>query len=328
MTNETGSEPRSASPAAPFHPLPRYIHQETRLGFFLDAIRYRIEYRLYKYLTRGSSPLYLKPRDYLSWSPTLAAIHEREVVLLLKALAEAGCRDALVDIGANIGLTTFYCRPFFHSAYCFEPNPRVFSVLTANLYDSLGENTTLFNFGLGDRDDRCELTVPRYNAGGGFIRGAANTYTLQELAGKDGFGAFDERNYEKITVHIRKGREVLGEIFAEGKRNIVIKVDVEGYEETVLTEIAAVLPRDGRFAIVFENWSASFDPKAFAARSFSRPVKAYKLATTVEPEVGKVWKLWDLLLHSRRYFLTDSPQSWIGTVVYADPAVRMSPEGP
>jgi FkbM family methyltransferase len=299
------------------------IYEEKRLHFLLNAIKYRIKFRLYKLLTRRSSSLYLKPGDYLSWSPIIAGFHEKEVVSLLKAFADAGCRDALLDIGANIGLTTFYSRSFFDSVYCFEPNPKVFSVLTANLYDSLGKNTRLFNFGLGEREEQCVLTIPQRNYGGAFILSSSNMYTLEELASKDGFSRFDERNYDELKVDIRRGRDVLGKIFAEGKRNIVIKIDVEGFEETVLKEIAAALPADARFAIVFENWSASFDPRSFTTKFFERPVQVYKLTSTADPGSSTLRKFWDLVVHGRHYFLTDSPKNWIGTLVLADPAVEV-----
>lgn len=297
-----------------------YSYQEKRLPFFVRAIKYRF----YERFTRGATPVFLKGGDSISTSPIVAGLYERELVALLEASARAGCDRALIDIGANIGLTTFYAGENFKESFCFEPNPKVFCVLKANLFERLERGVHLFNFGLGARDERTTLNIPKANYGGAFVLGQGNAYTLEELASKDGFGKFEKSNYDELPIEVRKGREVLAPIFEKVKGGFTIKIDVEGYETTVLEEIAAAMPKDAKFAIVFENWSQSFKPQSVSADLFKRPVKLYKLATAINPRSSKITKILNLLMRGRRYSLSENPDSWIGTLLITDESLKVN----
>ncbi len=294
-----------------------FVYQEKRLPFLVRAIKFRI----YDYFTRHSSPLFLRGGDCISTSPIVAGTYENELVNLIGSISRSGCDAALIDIGANIGLTTFYTRSFFKKAYCFEPNPRVFSVLQANLFGL--KDTQLFNFGLGDKTEPGTLTIPKTNFGGAFIMHPSNAYNMEELVSKDGFQDFQKANYEEMKIDIRKGREVLAEIFNQFSGGFVIKIDVEGFEQTVLKEIAAALPSDRPFAIVFENWSKTTNPVDFARENFNRPIQVTKLASTIDAKSGKIKKLWTLFAYGRKYFLTSKPHNWIGAVVYTSPNLEI-----
>lgn len=295
-----------------------FVYQEKRIPFLVRAIKFRI----YDYFTRHSSPLFLRGGDCISTAPIVAGTYENELVNLIGSISRAGCDTALIDIGANIGLTTFYTRQFFKKAYCFEPNPRVHAVLSANLFGL--KDTHLFNFGLGEKDEQATLTIPKINYGGAFIMHPSNSYTMDELVSKDGFSDFQKANYEELKVEIRKGRDILTKIFSEFTGGFVIKIDVEGFEQTVLKEIAAALPEGRPFAIVFENWSKTTNPIDFARENFKQPIHVSKLASTIEAKSGKLKKLWSLMTHGRKYYLTDRPYHWIGAVVFSSPNLEIN----
>jgi len=296
-----------------------FHYQEKRLPFFVRALKFR----LFERFTRQATPVFLKGGDSISTSPVIAGQYEKELVTLLEAASRAGCGEALIDIGANIGLTTFYAGQFFKNSYCFEPNPKVFCVLTANLYEKVGKSVHLFNFGLGTKDETTKLTIPKMNYGGAFILNSSNAYSLKELASKDGFSDFNQNNYDELPVEIKKGRDVLRDLFAKIPGGFTIKIDVEGFEQTVLEEIAAALPTGRRFAIVFENWSQSFDPASVSTDLFKRPVQLFKLSTAVNPHAGKVSKLFQLILRGRKYHLESKPHNWIGTLLIADSSIKV-----
>ncbi len=204
---------------------------------------------------------------------------------------------------------------------CRNPRPQP---VWANLYSQLDQGAQLFNFGLGSRDEKCTLTVPKSNFGGAFILNSGNALSLGELANKDGYGAFDKSNYDEMTVELRCGRRELSRIFAECQGGVVIKIDVEGFEQTILREVAAALPTQMPFGIVFENWSRSFDARTIAEQIFQRPVKTFKIASSVESQSGSLKKLWELLVHGRKYRLNESPADWVGTIAYADESIKLS----
>lgn len=299
-------------------PNPVFEFHENSFEVLLNAIKFR----LYNYFTRHASPLFLKGGDCISTPPIMAASYEKEIVALIKELAVIGCSDALIDIGANIGLTTFYAGADFRHVFCFEPNPKVFCVLKANLYERQSRGTELFNFALGERDEVSTLAIPKGNYGGAFINGKGNAYSLDELAGKDGFRSYDPANYDELQIEVRKGREVMAEVFAECQGGIVIKIDAEGFEQTILKEIAVAKPRHP-VAIIFENWSKTFDAKDFVQRHFGSGMQAYRLCSTVEARSGKIRKLVSLLFRGRRYSLTTSPQYWTGTILLANKSIEI-----
>src|SRR5579883_1256732 len=224
----------------------------------LSLLANRQKASLFRWITRKVPSLFLCGGDVMTVGPMVTGYHEPELLHVLSFLAKAGYDKALIDIGANIGLITFHCRELFRSFHCFEPNPRMFHVLSANLVEAFGEsaNLHLYNFGLGVRDETTLLTVPRHNQGGAFISGVSNAYAaeiLQDRKRVDG-------GVRQTSVAIRCGRDVFRGLFDQMPRGgFVVKIDTEGFEQTIMHEISAAAPPDAKFAIVFENLLPSFD---------------------------------------------------------------------
>ncbi len=88
-----------------------------------------------------------------------------------------------------------------------------------------------------------------------------NAYSENILAQKDGFTSLKKSNYFNIEIQVKKAADELELLFCNlVKRNLkkgVIKIDVEGYELTVLKGIAESFPKTMNAYIIFENW----DPK-------------------------------------------------------------------
>lgn len=85
----------------------------------------------------------------------------------------------------------------------FEPNPYCYKILEVNcsiaIYKARYE---IYKYGLGLDDKSVNLTVPRFNWGGGFIDDGNNEYDHKTLANKDGYSTFTH-NYLKINVDIK-----------------------------------------------------------------------------------------------------------------------------
>ena len=288
--------------------------------FRLDESRWStlttiLKRRAFKILTKPAPPLYLKGDDMITASPMTIAAHEKPVTHLLRTLSRDGYRDALFDIGANVGLATYFAGDAFDRVFCFEPNPEVFHILAANL--GRDARVQLFNFGLGDRNGDTMLLVPRRNYGGAFIADEANAYERTAIANLNGFASFRAEDYLELPIAVRRARDVLPELFTQlpPSASVTMKIDVEGYETTILREIAAALPPAVRVAIVFENWLDDFDAKAFFAEVFQGRGRVLKLASTLDRD-SRFGRNATLLLRGDRYHTSDSPDNWVGEVVF------------
>lgn len=213
--------------------------------------------RRFVQLTRNAAPLFVRGGDILSIRPQVLGRHELDVEQALAWAAEDGHGDFLIDIGANIGLTSCFAGGAFARVYCFEPNPLAFKILEVNTAVSLGrDKTRLFNEGIGEQEGRFLLYMPPNNWGGAFIL-EGNGYDRETLARKDELPTFDERNYIPLEVSVSHGKTRFAEIFTElseqGLKRGSIKIDAEGFEPIILRAIADSLPDNFSVWIIFEN---------------------------------------------------------------------------
>lgn len=252
--------------------------------------------RLLQLLTRPAMDVYLRATDIISIDPLVTGAHEQHVVDLFRACAANGYEGFLIDIGANIGLTSCLAVESFSEFYAFEPNPLAFKILEVNVECTRqADKFHLYNFGIGEKDESLALMIPKKNWGGAFLDSIDNSYSADVLLAKDNFVRMDYENYIRKDVKIRAGAEVLGGIFQDLMRRGVdagvIKIDVEGFELSVLQEISKVLPPSLRAYIIFENWESTLKIEEFAglfgARAtafrldWKRPVRGRKRSANI-----------------------------------------------
>jgi len=278
----------------------------------LSLIINRQKMSLFRWLTRKVPPLFLCGGDVMTTGPMVTGYHEPDVVSVIAFLARSGFDRALVDVGANIGLITYHCRTLFRSFHCFEPNPRVFNVLTANLSGVFGAELNLHNFGLGEQDETSMLSIPHRNQGGAFIAGKSNAYSDSVLS--DTKRILD--GMSQTQVEIRRGRHIFQGLFAEmPEGGFVVKIDTEGFERTILREIAAARPQAARIAVVFENLQPEFDIPVFVRDDMRATGHVLKLADNLDATRSRIGKEFAKLTRGKVFRLTDHPSDWVGTVV-------------
>lgn len=128
--------------------------------------------------------------------------------------------DFIWDIGANIGhYTNIFSGKVSDSGavYAFEPSPTNFSKLKKNCV--LLDNIFLFNFGLGEEEDKVSFQQ-----------------------GEDSIGATSrivETNIDGIEVDIVVGIDLIKNKIAKAPN--AIKIDVEGYEFEVIKGLGKYL---------------------------------------------------------------------------------------
>ncbi len=270
---------------------------------FKETIFYKVSSRLkvkiYEFLTKKSLPIFLRGGDVISTFPQALGYHEIRVKQLINYSSQDGYSDFLLDIGANIGLSSCQSGDFFREVHCYEPNPDCFQILKINTKISLEKcKVTLNNFGLGLLDGETRLFVPRGNWGGAFIHDDANAYSDEEVGSKDGYVGFSENNYEVISVQIRNSFNHLTELFSQlNARNLrkgFIKIDVEGYENVVLEAIAESLPHDMEVMILFECFTKGFDPSPLLEKFHGR-AEPYRLVRSPEKYLNKLTRIFKII---------------------------------
>ncbi|MDB4119219.1 FkbM family methyltransferase [Candidatus Pelagibacter sp.] len=231
----------------------------------LTVIKNIIKYIFFRTATTKSNNLYVRGSDRLSIAPQIEGLHEAAVSNYIKFSATQNNKsDFLIDIGANIGLISCQTGNDFKKVICYEPNPLCCHILKVNTAISLNKlNVKIYEFGLGTQDEDLELWIPKKNWGGAFIRSRDNFYSDDVLAKKDGFINLDKKNYIIENVKVCNGSNNLSELFKDLSSNNlingVIKIDVEGMEQSILESISKALPKNINVDIIFENWDDNLD---------------------------------------------------------------------
>jgi FkbM family methyltransferase len=185
-------------------------------------------------------PIAVNPTEIIGWAIYSRAICEVTVTEALWRLALPG--DVVVDGGANIGYATSILaarvgtRGKIHS---FEPDPRAFRELRHNVkvWEERGQCGTfiLHHVALGARAGAATLHVPdsfEWNGG----RARIETTPITEAGSRVGVDVVS-----------------LDEVFSNGEKVSVVKLDLEGFELYALMGMEQML-RERRIGhIVFEE---------------------------------------------------------------------------
>ena len=254
-----------------------FSFKETWISVILNRIRVGI----FTILTKNGSSLFLRGKDAISARPQVNGLHEPALTHFIAHLSATGYADYFIDIGANIGLTSCQNGNNFKVIHMFEPNPLCCKILEVNCQIALPNKTyVLHEVGLGDQNKELILKVPINNWGGAFISDKSNSYNEETLAGKDGFNSLTQKNYFDLSIKIRDTAQELQLIFTElAISNLtcgVIKIDVEGFELTVLKGIAKSIPTNFKAVIIFESLSSNFKMQE-VLNAFGSRMKHFKL---------------------------------------------------
>jgi len=133
----------------------------------------------------------------------------------------------IIDVGANTGQFAKDILRIFPDAelYCFEPLPTVFHDLKEWSKSSKNDQVKVFNLALGDHDGMEEIYFHNeHSPSSSLLKTTKTTELLYPMT----------RKQKSITVPLRTIDNVLGEVLKDAHGNILIKVDVQGYEDRVI----------------------------------------------------------------------------------------------
>jgi FkbM family methyltransferase len=156
--------------------------------------------------------------------------YQIELEQLLSTMMRPG--DNFVDVGANIGLVTLHAAALVGrkgAVWAFEPNPEVYERLT----DHIRMN---------------HLECRAFNMGLGRERGALNLRRFGRHTGKATLVSRPDEPTESVTVEICRGDQALHDL--NTTKPTIFKIDVEGFEVSVLEGLGKML--DGDVAVVIE----------------------------------------------------------------------------
>ena len=169
---------------------------------------------------------YLPFKLYYRYRSKKYAKHISPELNLIKFLANKN--KISIDIGANLGLFTFYLQKYSKYVYAFEPNPYPLR----NLKNLVNINTEVIPIAIGNKDGNLDFFIPKNKKGW-----SSNGASLKEKELNLGI---------KHNVVSRKLDSL--EINNVG----LIKIDVEGFEKQVL-EGASKTINDFKPNLIIEN---------------------------------------------------------------------------
>ena len=228
----------------------------------LHKLYFRQSQNILKKLISPASNFYLKPNDIISHRPTLFGYHEPHLEALFKSVS-ATHDDFLLDIGANVGMTSAIAGGGFRDIHCVEPNRTLAKILDVNLeLNGMAHKSTIHTVGLGDEDKVEALWIPRINFGGAFIK-QGNAYD----GSNDTVQRPSDEDYIIQDIQLVDARPWLSDLFDRHQqwRNGLTKIDVEGFELKIFEALLETLPKKISTVIVMENFLNTIDFQTFAA---------------------------------------------------------------
>lgn len=183
--------------------------------------RRRLRRWYYPWLVRHLSPE--------QWRPARA----------IRALLAEG--DIAVDVGANIGYTTYWLSQWVGAAgevHSFEPVSETFCWLADNMRKLRRQNVRLYRAAVSDHEGVAEIEVPHWSDGRGENLYEARLVWESNAPPEQAIG--DRREVLRESVPV----VTLDSVFRHMNQPIVlVKVDVEGHEEKVLQGAFEILQR-------------------------------------------------------------------------------------
>jgi FkbM family methyltransferase len=187
--------------------------------------------------------------DFVSDRIRSDGIYERDILEFLRDRLldlEISKIQVAIDVGANIGNHSLFLSDLFATVIAFEPNPLARSILDINLQMNGASNVEVRAVGLSDRAGKATLAFDQGNLGGASVLGI-----------RSGSGGRSE-------IELTAGDEVLDPSTPVG----LIKVDVEGLEESVLRGLERTI-RLHQPIVMIEQWADVIDGSSGTSPSFN-----------------------------------------------------------
>jgi FkbM family methyltransferase len=178
------------------------------------------------------------PNDLIGRHIYLTGEFDRSTVEVLVKLSKPD--DVLLDIGANIGYVSgcFLQNVPRSKVIAVEPQPLIMDLLESNLKQFGDKRYKIFPVGISDADSFGWLEICDFN------RGASKVVK--------------DKNKHTVEIQLWSAKRLFASL--QGEKIDIVKIDVEGHEETVLKASQEDLNRLRPRAIFFEDHAQSAAP--------------------------------------------------------------------
>jgi FkbM family methyltransferase len=155
---------------------------------------------------------------YSDWIALSEILSESEVLFFETLLLRGGC---ILDIGANVGVTSLFFAKLFPDIpiFSFEPNLETYRQLLLNIELNHGKNITAINKAVAERSEIKDFLIVPGSAATCRLADGHSTTTVQAVSIDD---FCKDREIERISL---------------------LKLDVEGYEEDIFRGATRLLSK-------------------------------------------------------------------------------------
>lgn len=149
-------------------------------------------------------------------------------------------KDVVIDIGMNIGDSAIYYlnKSDTKKVYGFEPFEQTYLLAEENLERNhfKKEQYEIFQYGLSDHDERKKIF---YHPEISIMLSTNNKYSMLEREEYERTHGC-ELEYKETEIEVRRASDMIGRIMEEhSDDNIVLKIDCEGEEYAILSDLDA-----------------------------------------------------------------------------------------
>ena len=196
------------------------------------------------------------------------AFSHHDLITLIECFGKLDYRapkniSVVVDFGSNIGISALYflTRNSSIKVYLFEPVPRNIERLRDNL-KGFENRYELKECAVGMEEGQLDFACEDTGRHGGLIKG-----------GQPHFSQWDPEKI--ITVKVVSANQVLGEVLNQHDFVDIVKIDVEGYENKILSHLRTdILSRLGR---IYAETSDDQRIPGFSSESNSGLTRYYRI---------------------------------------------------
>ena len=150
--------------------------------------------------------------------------------------------NIFIDVGANMGTYTIMLGKLGLKTFSFEPSAENYRALQINiLLNKLESQVTSFNFGLAHVNRKANFIFDPINTG------------ASHLSSAEFYDHSTDARGQKIEVKLKVFDNFYEELELEESDHILIKIDVEGMEESVLLGAKQFIQKFPNILIVIES---------------------------------------------------------------------------
>lgn len=183
--------------------------------------------------------------------------------------------DVVVDVGANIGYFTLIFAQLVGiegKVLAFEPDEKLFQILTANIQNNGYQNVALFNQGLSDQNSEAFLYLDEFNNLDNRIYASSSTAA-------------------KVEIKLVRLDDLIADYAPEVD---LIKIDIQGAETFAFIGMRDCLRNSPNLKIITEFWpwsliQAGSQPDEFLQILFEEGFSFFDIKHSLEHPVSIAW---------------------------------------